>query len=233
MIVKPCDYKNGRIYPLPPQTVAIQIKVLHRGDPRLLKVAAVGSIMDCLIEEEASQFKPKPAASRSPHSQLVDEGQILVAHRNEPKSFRESLEPRDDSGEVRVVEAAYDMGAMQNPPGPSEQKFQEVVPPERYEFLARRAEELGFSVEELASAIDAWTRSAEDLYHTIKAWRHRLFEGLSFGLMAFCRAQSPRYTLNQIVPASPRADPKDKQVSRHERQAALVRKGMWVLYLIF
>ena len=63
-----------------------------------------------------------------------------------------------------VLEAAYHMGVTQNPQGSSEQKPQAAVPPERSEFLARKAEELGFSVQELASAIDAWTKSVEDLY---------------------------------------------------------------------
>ena len=63
-----------------------------------------------------------------------------------------------------MVEAAYHIGVTQNSAGPFEQKSQEALPPERYEFLARKAEELGFSVQELASAIDAWTKSVEDLY---------------------------------------------------------------------
>jgi hypothetical protein len=86
VVVHPCELKNGRMY-LPSKSVTIEINVLQRGDPRLIKVAAVGSIMRCLIEEDASQFNPKPASARPPRAFLPDQGQPLLAQDTEPTSF--------------------------------------------------------------------------------------------------------------------------------------------------
>ena len=163
VVVHPCELKNGRMY-LPSKSVTIEINVLQRGDPRLIKVAEVGSIMRCLIEQDVSQFRPKPTPARPPRAFLPDQGQPFLAQDTQPMPPWEGLNPANDRGQLRVVEAAYHIGVTQNSAGPFEQKSQEALPPERYEFLARKAEELGFSVQELASAIDAWTKSVEDLY---------------------------------------------------------------------
>lgn len=62
VITRPCELQNGRAYLHDPGEGDIQIFVLPPRDPRLKSVQAIGSIIGCLILDEASQFprKPKP-----------------------------------------------------------------------------------------------------------------------------------------------------------------------------
>jgi predicted negative regulator of RcsB-dependent stress response len=142
VITRPCELQNGRTWLHDPAEGIIPIFVLRPGDPRLKAVQSVGSIIGCLIEEEAAQFKPQ--------SQSFGGSPASV--------------PLDSSASYHVLDAAYYPGRSQSRADAPSQKPNEILDASRDEFLTKKAKELGFSVRELQSAIGVWTKSAENLY---------------------------------------------------------------------
>ena len=71
VVVKPCELKNGRTYRHDPAAEPIEVLVLPPHDPRLLFAAKSGSLIDCIIEEEASQITPKSPTDSGPRQFIV------------------------------------------------------------------------------------------------------------------------------------------------------------------
>jgi tetratricopeptide (TPR) repeat protein len=163
VILKPCELKNGRAYihsPVEP----VEIFVLPPGDPRLKSFAAGESIIGCLIEEESSQIAPKSRSGAGPRSSLQKEEYLPLATPADAKEIGTGIDINSDASHPHLVDAVYHLPVAQSSSVPSLPKSNEVVDPAREEFLAEKAKELGFSVAELRSAIEAWTRSVEDPY---------------------------------------------------------------------
>src|SRR5216684_2004113 len=162
VILKPCELKNGRTYLRDPAAEPIGIFVLPPGDPRL-KFPAPDSIIECLIEEKVSQLtlKFKPSAGR--RSSLPKEGYPPFGTRSGRKEFVSGIDLEPGASYPRLVEAAYHPPAARSS---SRSFWQEAndADPASEGFLARKAKVLGFSVQELESAIEAWTKSVEDPY---------------------------------------------------------------------
>jgi tetratricopeptide (TPR) repeat protein len=164
VIVKPCELKNGRTYLRDPAAEPIEILVLPPRDPKLKSTAATESIIGCLIEEEFSQLSPKTRSRAGPRSSLPKEGSSPLATPTSTNEFVSRMEVDRATSHPRLVEAAYRPPVAQSfSPFPS-QKSTDPADQAGDEFLAKKAKELGFSVEDLKSALEAWTQSVEDPY---------------------------------------------------------------------
>jgi tetratricopeptide (TPR) repeat protein len=162
IIVKPCEDKNGRTYLRDPAAEPIEILVLRPGDPQLKSVRATGSIIGCSIREAVSQLAPKPRSDVERRSSLP-EGYSPLGAQADRKEFASEIDLDRAALRSRLVEAAHHPSGAQSSP-PLTQQPDDPADPARVEFLVKKAKELGFSVEELRSAIEAWADSVEDLY---------------------------------------------------------------------
>ena len=164
VITRPCELQNGRAYLHDPGQGDIQIFVLPPRDPKLKSVEAVGSVIGCLILDDASQFpsKAKPAGGTrgslpsqddSPFARPVVDKYVLAELNSDPHASR-----------YRLVEAAYSPSWSQSTSESAKPRSNDVNPA-REAFLTQKANELGFSIEELKSAIAVWTNSVEDPYN--------------------------------------------------------------------
>jgi tetratricopeptide (TPR) repeat protein len=168
VILKPCELKNGRTYLRDPRAEPIEFLVLALGDTRLKSAKASLSIIGCLLEEEASQFSEKPKPGGGPRSSLLNEQLPISEGRVENESRGADEKPYSGArGYLRKAE--YHPLAFQHPSVPNE-----AAEATSEELLARRAKELGFSVEELKSAIDVWAKTVEDPYEKGLAALHEL-----------------------------------------------------------
>jgi tetratricopeptide (TPR) repeat protein len=172
VILKPCELKNGRAY-LHDPTEPIEIYVVAPRDPRLKSVKASESIIGCLIEEEASQITPRARSGGGPGSSLLKEEPFPATTDAGTKALRASKAVDRVGPHPGVMEARFQLPVAQTPADQasalasaqnSARKPDEDADRMREEFLARKAKELGFPVEELRTAIEAWTKSVEDPY---------------------------------------------------------------------
>jgi tetratricopeptide (TPR) repeat protein len=164
IVVRPCDLVNGRKDSLPdigPEPISIV--VLPKGDARLKSLNKDYSILGCIIEEAASEFKPVSRSAGPKHSSLFRGRNPEVSGRGKYPRLYESLEPSHSPGFPRVVETAYRVDTQQMSSVPSlgnigdSGRLDEVT-------LAGRAGELGFTGKELVEALDAWAQSAKGSY---------------------------------------------------------------------
>jgi len=145
VVVDPCEFQNGRLIYLPGMG-GIKILVYRRGDKRLLNEAK-RRFPECVVIEMVSKFNPFPARSRRSmmRKQSLDENKW---------------------GEARVMPVGWQAAPRRESVASD--------PLGREEFLAKKSEELGFSREELASALTEWAKAPGDAYHSGLA---ALYEG--------------------------------------------------------
>jgi tetratricopeptide (TPR) repeat protein len=162
VVVKPCEYRNGRTY-LPPPDRIIDIKVLRRSDPLLKSIAPAESAIGCTIEEAAALFPQrtkKKASSVFPFP--IWEALSMQGGPEQSISSRMAFSSQKEQGDrggrnYQVKLAWFDVPIVDRDHG-------DDIPENRDRFLTRKAQEFGFTKEEFASAIDAWTNSVIDPY---------------------------------------------------------------------
>ncbi|MFZ0312908.1 MAG: tetratricopeptide repeat protein [Candidatus Korobacteraceae bacterium] len=159
VIIKPCELRNGRTYLHDPAAEPIEFFVLRRGDTRLKAVNTSWSIIGCVIVEEASQFAKKPKSDSGPRGSL----HYMPSQQFQPTYLGSMLKLKGGSSHSLLVEASYKppLPESWSPPG-SQSQGPEGLGGE--DFLTAKAKELGFSIEELESAIATWSKSVQDLY---------------------------------------------------------------------
>jgi hypothetical protein len=138
VIVKPCELINGRTFL--PATGTVDIKVYQLGDNRLIDAAYGALLSQCLVEEMASHFEPKRGSAA--HSQ----GFMTPHHFGGNQRRDAAIVSVSWQGSFRKVSASE-------------------LPLGRNDFLAKKSKELGFSAEQLASALEEWAKSPGDSYH--------------------------------------------------------------------
>jgi len=174
VILAPCELQRGRTYLRDPSMDPIEFLVLPLGDPKL-KVTnllagaktdpVIRILLRCVIEEDqASEFAEKPKAGEKPRSSLPNEQQFYFPGQAEKSPIEANLRPTPHVSRPYLISAAYHSPLSQSVAGPSSEKLPKPADPSRDEFLAKKAKELGLSVEELKSAMDVWAKSAEDPY---------------------------------------------------------------------
>jgi hypothetical protein len=160
VILYPCDLQNGRKDSLPAVGGnPLSIIVAPWGSDQLKKFYSPG----CLAEEHASQFRPRPGSGGRRASLLRNEGPPLSAGQGAPKQLGRS-QPPENAHRFRVIQAAYRVHTSDGPSGSASRGSADPVEQRLDEFLARKATELGVTVEDLAKVVDAWVKSVEDPY---------------------------------------------------------------------
>jgi tetratricopeptide (TPR) repeat protein len=135
VIVKPCENRNGRTF-LPPPTRVIEIEVYPPHDQDLIDIDRGAKLTRCLIEEMAANFPARPSGKQRRRSA-----------RAEPYP---NLQP--PRANARLMAAVWRESFLQRAePGPGD--ISPLVP---NEFLQEKALELGFSLDQLAKALDKW-----------------------------------------------------------------------------
>jgi tetratricopeptide (TPR) repeat protein len=161
VVIKPCELRNGRAY-LPPMSRPIQLLVLQRGDKRLMTVTKGQSILGCVIREAASLFPPKSGSSGTPTAALRGAARPVTAQGPAAKSSRWSALLHGLGGRL---------GAVNGPPVSPWNAFQTAANaapgtarPTGDVFLTAKAQELGFTLEELTLGVNRWAKSVKDPY---------------------------------------------------------------------
>jgi hypothetical protein len=158
VILKPCELKNGQTYLRDPAAAPpIEIVVVLPRDPIIKSTAATESVLGCLIQEAFSELAPKSRQGAGPRSSLPRKGNSPLGMQADQKEFAWGIESDRDKSEARLVRASYH-------PVSASPNLKNSGDPDRDEFLAKKAQALGFSVGELKSAIEAWSKSVEDPY---------------------------------------------------------------------
>jgi hypothetical protein len=177
VVVRPCEYRNGRTY-LPPPRRIIEIKVLRRTDPRLRAIAPSESVIGCTIEEAASLFPQKSKPNSSSTSPLLGQP---ASRFSVPSSLAVLLLIPDSLGHNQDSHTPVTLNERRVPSS----GIAFIIPHyrgeganDRSEFLARKADEFGFSPEEFNLAINSWAKSAETPYERGLAlfWQGRFSE---------------------------------------------------------
>jgi len=156
VIVDPCVLARGRLYLPDPDAEKVALRVARPGDSRLLSANSIG----CLVEEKASRFEPKRNQAAGPHSELPHA---------RPPIFAQQITPGDSAriagraSQVRLVQAAYHPGPWAHCT-PIQDPSQGRKGTIGDESLGRQAKDLGFTTEQLQSAIDRWRETATDPY---------------------------------------------------------------------
>lgn len=188
IVIRPCDNENGRTLSLPAVgSRPISIVVLPKGDQRLKSLNQDYSILECIIEEAASEFKPAARAEGPNRSAVFGSDASLVAGQVPERPLNESPITRRFP---RLVEAFYRVRAQEKSFASSSKGLRDSNVLDQ-SFLARQAAELGFTPQELADALDAWARSVEDRYQ----------EGLA-ALYERRYAEASRY-ISESIPSPP------------------------------
>jgi tetratricopeptide (TPR) repeat protein len=174
VILSPCELQRGRTYLRDPSMDPIELLVLPMGDSRLKAANLLASakadpviriLLKCVIEEDqASEFAEKPKAGGKPRSSLPSEQQFYFPGQAEKSPIEAKLRPIPRVSRPYLISAAYYSPVSQSAPGQFPAKPQKSEDPSRDEFLAKKAKDLGLSVEELKLAMKAWDESAEDPY---------------------------------------------------------------------
>ena len=161
IVIHPCDNENGKTLSLPAVgSKPIPIRVLPKGDPRLISLIRDQSILGCIIEEAASKFKPI-ARSRGPGRNSLTDGESSVLAEHVPHlPLYKSPITRGSPGFVDVV---YHARRREKTSVSSSEGIRNSAVLDQ-EFLVTKAEELGFTPRELADALDGWAHSVEDSY---------------------------------------------------------------------
>src|SRR5579864_691846 len=174
VVLSPCELQRGRTYLRDPSMDPIEFLVLPQGDSRLKASSLLAGakadpviriLLKCVIEEDqASEFAEKPKAGGKPRSSLPDEQNSPLPAQTGKDPTLAGLKPVPREQRSYLVAAAYYPSAVQSASEPSSEKLPKPVDTARDEFLAKKAKELGLSVEELKTAMKVWTESAEDPY---------------------------------------------------------------------
>ena len=115
VILKPCELKSGRTYLRDPSAEPIEFLVLAPGDPRLKSAKANVSIIGCLLEEEASQFAPKPKPAGGPRSSLPHGWHPVFAGQVDKEYAGADLKPDRRATHYYLVATAYRLPVSQSP----------------------------------------------------------------------------------------------------------------------
>jgi len=158
VILQPCELKCGRTYLRAPEAEPIEILVLRRGDRRLISARRELSILGCLIEEEAAKFRPRTRPGGGPLSSLSDREDTVLAERITRKPFQSVTAP------ANVIDIVYYPPTSQTSSEAPSKGADDYALEAREQFLANQAAALGFSVEELKSALASWSRSVQNPY---------------------------------------------------------------------
>jgi tetratricopeptide (TPR) repeat protein len=161
IVIHPCEIENGRTLSLPAVgSKPIPIRVLPKGDPRLISLIRDQSILECIIEEAASKFKPI-ARSRGPdRNPLTDVESSVMA---EQVAYRPLYKRPITRGSPGFVDVAYHVRPREKASVSSSEGVRNSTVLDQ-DLLVKKAEELGFTPRELADALDTWTHSVEDSY---------------------------------------------------------------------
>jgi len=163
VILSPCELQRGRTYLRDPSMDPIEFLVLPLRDSRLKAANLLAGaktdpviriLLKCVIEEdEASEFAEKPKAGGKPRSSLPNKQQFYFPWQAEKSPIEADLRPTPHVARSYLMEVAYYPFASQSVPGPSSEKLPKPADPSRDEFLAKKAKELGLSVEELPATL--------------------------------------------------------------------------------
>lgn len=160
VILDPCVLARGRLYLPDPDAERIALKVVRPRDSRLLSPQSVG----CLVEEKASRFEPKRVEPKRDHGGLGPRSGLLNAR---PPIFAQAAMPslswRAVASEARLVRPAYNPDPVADR-APFQQQSQDGQGRIGDESQGRQAEDLGFTPEQLRSAIDRWRETATGQY---------------------------------------------------------------------
>lgn len=152
VVIDPCVLARGRVYLPNPKAEKIAIRVLTRGDSRI-KTKSIA----CILVQEASRIKPQAAITKGPRSMLQTTSSAILA-----RILRPPL-PLRRMKVAHVVETAYHAEAPQNKSqAAAVEPASDQLPVDT--FVEKQAQELGLTAQELASAIDQWSRSTSDSY---------------------------------------------------------------------
>lgn len=161
IVIHPCDTENGKTMSLPAVgSSPIPIRVLPKGDKRLISVIPAASILGCAIEEAASEFKPTGRPGGTNHSSLFDKGSSVAAHKIPYRPFSEMPQR---GGSLQLIEASLRVRVPETSHVSSLEVIQSHALLDQGQ-LARQADKLGFTTRELADALDTWVRSVQDNY---------------------------------------------------------------------
>jgi len=155
VIVDPCVLARGRLYLPDPDAEKVALRVVRPGDSRLLSANSIG----CLVEEKASRFEPKRNQGVGSHSELPRARPSIFAQQIPPGAFAMA----DSARQVRLLQAAYHV----NPSAyfaPAQDQSHDRREATGDKSLGRQAKDLGFTTEQLQSAIERWRETATDPY---------------------------------------------------------------------
>jgi tetratricopeptide (TPR) repeat protein len=159
IVIRPCDNENGRMLSLPAVgSRPISIVVLSKGDQRLKSLNKDYSILECIIEGGASEFKPRSGGPD--RSSLSGDGTSVMTSRVDNGCLYEN---RITRCLPTLVDAVYRV-PPQEKSSDSPSGDVRSSPLLDQASLTKKAAELGFTPPELADALDAWVRSAESSY---------------------------------------------------------------------
>jgi tetratricopeptide (TPR) repeat protein len=157
VVIDPCVMARGRTYLPDPEAETISIRVLRPGDQNLLKGNSIG----CVIQEGASDFQPRGNPGRPTARLRYDATEMSATAWPRYLSFGRRRSKNSAGAMMRVVLSAR---TKNNLPVSA---IQTEMPASKIawdEFLVKKAADLGFTVEELKTAIDNWIRSVQDPY---------------------------------------------------------------------
>jgi tetratricopeptide (TPR) repeat protein len=163
VVIRPCDLQNGRTDSLPDVgSSPITIRVLPRGDQRLKSLNKDYSILGCIIEEAAANFRPNPPPRESNRGSLLEGGASIISDQIRRELPYQSWVTRKPEFPV-MVEIGYQIQEQKNPSSASLEDGPDSVFSDPA-VSAGKAVELGFTPVELSEALDTWVHSGGDDY---------------------------------------------------------------------
>jgi tetratricopeptide (TPR) repeat protein len=161
VIISPCDLRNGRKDSLPDVGgPPIEIFAVLWGSPELRKFYSPA----CIIEEKASNFRAETGLGGTRVGLLLNNELPIFAAQMELRYPGASNAQVESAYHFRVLEAAYRSHTFGGHAGSASERPSEPSNPSRDEFFARKATELGLTVEDLVEGVNAWASSVEDPY---------------------------------------------------------------------
>jgi tetratricopeptide (TPR) repeat protein len=157
VIYDPCVLARGRLYLPDPDAERVALRVVRPGDSRLLSANSIG----CLVEEKASRFEPKKGQGPGPSSGLPSLRPAIFAQRTAPHALPWMV---GGSGQVRLVQVAYPPNPLLAHSAPIQGPSHEDKGMTGDQSLGQQAKELGFTAQQLQSAINRWRTTVTDPY---------------------------------------------------------------------
>ncbi len=154
VVVDPCVLARGRLYLPDPDAEKVPLKVARPGDSRLLSAKSIG----CLFEEKASRYEPKQDQGAGPRSGLASGRPAIFAQQFMPRT---SAPVESGRGQVRLVRVAYQTTLLALRTPIQAEGGKGMIGDDS---LVQQAKELGFTAEQLRSAINGWRATMTDPY---------------------------------------------------------------------